>query len=130
MDAIPHEQADLVEQIRRAIGPLLPQLSDGDQIEVQTDRGKLLICFHDQTLTQCEQDIINVLRSAGRKMTRKEIIAHFATTLKSCWQDDGWSVSTVEHALASLVRRGRLLQRRDRRGYALAEWEERRRLAG
>ena len=69
----------------------------------------------DTPLTPCEEDIIRVLTDAGKKLTRKEVARAFIV------EETLWAESTLANALASLVARGILQNRHDRKGYGLAK---------
>lgn len=91
-------------------------LRPGEPINVSVGGGRLLLEYVTdavEPLTPCEEDIVTVLRRAGRKLTAKEIIAGFEG-IGACWGN-----STVWQALASLVAKGVLVNRKDKRGYSL-----------
>lgn len=67
----------------------------------------------DRPLTACEEDLLAVVRAAGRKITKPEIDLR----LESLGRAHG--ESTVLRSLARLVRIGFLTNAHDRRGYGI-----------
>jgi hypothetical protein len=63
--------------------------------------------------TVCEADLLAVLRAAGRRLTKPEIDRRLEARGR-CHGD-----STIQHALARLVRAGLLVNAYDGRGYGL-----------
>ena len=68
---------------------------------------------------QCRSDVLAAVRDAGRPLTRKEVIR----ALKTAKLRHG--VGTVAKALAELTSAGELVNRRDKCGYRLPEWQPR-----
>lgn len=64
--------------------------------------------------TECERDIVETIRSAGRRLTQPEVIEALAKANKIHGD------STIVKALARMVKDGRLTQVK-RRGYGIAE---------
>lgn len=67
----------------------------------------------------CRQDILAVIRDAGRPITRKQIVKALREARKC------HGPGTVAKALAELTASGELVNPRDKRGYRLAEWPRR-----
>jgi hypothetical protein len=65
---------------------------------------------------QCREDILAVVRTAGKPLTRKEVVR----ALKDTGAKHG--PGTVAKALADLTSTRELVNRRDKRGYRLPEW--------
>lgn len=65
---------------------------------------------------ECRRDILDVLRKAGRPMTRKELVK----ALREAKTAHG--AGTVAKALAELTGGGELVNPKDKRGYRLAAW--------
>jgi hypothetical protein len=63
--------------------------------------------------TVCEADLLAVLRAAGRRLTKPEIDRRLETRGRAHGD------STIQHALARLVRAGLLVNAYDGRGYGL-----------
>ena len=95
------------------------ELRHGSRMEINA--GVVRICLTivsgipDTPLTPCEEDIIRVLTEADRKLTKKEIAQAFEA------EQTLWADSTISNALAEMVNRGILENRRDRKGYGLAK---------
>jgi hypothetical protein len=73
----------------------------------------------DEQLTECERDIIDLIREAGKRLTQAQVKAQLEAAGKIHGD------STVTHALAELTGdKRRLTSKRDEkgRGYGLAEW--------
>jgi hypothetical protein len=68
--------------------------------------------------TECKADVVEVVRAAGRALTRKEIIR----ALKSAGKDHG--PGTVAKALADLTAAGALVNPKDKKGYRLGGWRK------
>jgi hypothetical protein len=68
---------------------------------------------------RCREDILAVVRAAGRPLTRKEVVR----ALKDAGADHG--AGTVAKALADLTRRKELVNLKDKRGYRLPGWVRR-----
>jgi hypothetical protein len=64
----------------------------------------------------CKEDIVGVVRAAGRPVTRKEVVK----ALRAAGKDHG--PGTVAKALADLTASGELVNPKDKRGYRLPEW--------
>jgi hypothetical protein len=64
----------------------------------------------------CKADIIEMVRAAGKALTRKEIIK----SLKSAGRSHG--PGTVAKALADLTAAGDLVNPKDKKGYRPAGW--------
>lgn len=71
-------------------------------------------------LSEAEERIIGVIRSAGQRLVTKQVMAELRQVYGAA------SEGTTKVTLAGLVRRGLLSNRRDVRpnGYGLPEWEE------
>jgi hypothetical protein len=69
---------------------------------------------------RCKQDIIDLLGSVGRPLTRKEVVR----ALKDA--ERGHGEGTIAKALADLTSSEQLVNTRDGRGYRLADWARRR----
>jgi hypothetical protein len=65
---------------------------------------------------RCREDVVAVVSSASRPLTRKEIVR----ALKDA--KAGHGVGTIAKALAELTATGELVNSRDRRGYRLPSW--------
>lgn len=65
---------------------------------------------------RCREDILAVVRAAGRPLTRKEVVR----ALKDAGADHG--AGTVAKALADLTRMKELVNLKDKRGYRLPGW--------
>ncbi|HEY1190713.1 MAG TPA: hypothetical protein VGE74_23985 [Gemmata sp.] len=65
---------------------------------------------------ECRTDILDVVRAAGRPLTRKEVIRG----LKLAGKVHG--PSTVAKALADLTTAGALINPKDKKGYRLPGW--------
>ena len=63
--------------------------------------------------TACEADLLAILRSAGRRLTKPEIDQRLEARGRAHGD------STIQHALARLVRAGLLVNAYDGRGYGL-----------
>jgi hypothetical protein len=68
---------------------------------------------------RCREDVLGVVRVAGRALTRKEIVK----ALRDAGTPHG--PSTVGKALADLTADGTLINPRDKCGYRLPEWPRR-----
>lgn len=68
----------------------------------------------------CRADVLELVRDAGRSLTRKEVVRGLRDAGK------GHGPGTVAKARADLTAAGELLNPRDKRGYRLAEWPRRR----
>jgi hypothetical protein len=68
---------------------------------------------------RCRADVQDVIRRAGRPITRKEVIK----ALRAAGVSHG--PGTVSKALADLTAAGELVNPRDKRGYRLPEWPRR-----
>lgn len=67
----------------------------------------------------CRQDILALVRDAGRPLTRKQVVRG----LKDAKKPHG--LGTVAKALAELTASGELVNPKDKRGYRLAAWPRR-----
>jgi hypothetical protein len=65
---------------------------------------------------QCKEDVLLVIRAAGRPLTRKEVVK----ALRAVGTPHG--TGTVNKALADLTAAGELINPRDRRGYRMPDW--------
>jgi hypothetical protein len=65
---------------------------------------------------RCREDVLAVVRAAGRPLTRKEVVR----ALREVGNDHG--AGTVAKALADLTAAGTLVNLRDKRGYRLRDW--------
>ena len=65
---------------------------------------------------RCREDILVVVRAAGRPLTRKRV----GRALREAGSDHG--AGTVAKALADLTRRKELVNLKDKRGYRLPGW--------
>jgi hypothetical protein len=68
--------------------------------------------------TECKADIVEVVRAAGKALTRKEIVK----ALRFAGKQHG--VGTVAKALADLTATGELVNPQDKKGYRLAGWRK------
>ena len=68
---------------------------------------------------QCREDVLAVVRRAGRAVTRKEVIR----ALRAAGTSHG--PGTVSKALADLTACGELVNPRDKRGYRMPDWPRR-----
>jgi hypothetical protein len=68
---------------------------------------------------RCREDVLAVVRRAGRAITRKEVIK----ALRAAGLSHG--PGTVSKALADLTAAGELVNPRDKRGYRLPDWPRR-----
>lgn len=66
---------------------------------------------------RCRADILAVVQSAGRPMTRKEVFRALKQNI------EGHGAGTVAKALADLTRSGELINYKDKRGYRLPRWQ-------
>jgi hypothetical protein len=64
----------------------------------------------------CREDILAVLRAAGRPLTRKQVVKALREAKA------GHGLGTVAKALAELTRAGELVNPQDKRGYRLPGW--------
>lgn len=78
-------------------------------IVIEPDPHSIPILTADQIPTQCEADILRVLRDAGKRLLRPEIVRQL---------DNDHGESTVTRSLARLVKLGKV-QHVVRRGYCL-----------
>jgi Penicillinase repressor len=109
------------ERVERALLELYARfardLRPGEPINVSAGGGRLLLELIVETverLSPCEEDIVFVIRKAGgRKLTKKEVVVALDAV------DLIWGESTVWQALAALVAKGVLVNKKDKRGYAL-----------
>jgi len=67
----------------------------------------------------CKADVVQVVRAAGRSLTRKEVLK----ALKAGGKKHG--PGTVAKALADLTAAGTLVNLKDKRGYLFPEWKKR-----
>jgi hypothetical protein len=65
---------------------------------------------------ECRQDVVEVVRAAGRPLTSKEVVR----ALRKANRPHG--PGTVAKALADLTAAGELVNPRDKRGYRLPTW--------
>lgn len=89
-------------------------LHRGSRMEAAVGNVRIaLVVLTDDRLTDCESDILRIVTAAGRKLRRKDIVAAL--------EAEGilWGESTIANALAALVARQVLVNRRDKRGYGL-----------
>jgi hypothetical protein len=68
---------------------------------------------------RCREDVLEVVRRAGRAVTRKEVIR----ALRAAGLPHG--PGTVSKALADLTAAGELVNPRDKRGYRMPDWPRR-----
>jgi hypothetical protein len=68
---------------------------------------------------ECKEDVVEVVRAAGRPLTRKQVVKG----LRAAGKDHG--ASTVAKALAELTAAGELVNRKDMKGYRLPDWMRR-----
>jgi hypothetical protein len=66
--------------------------------------------------TECKVDIVEVVGTAGRALTRKEVIRALRLAGKA------HGAGTVAKALADLTATGELVNPKDKRGYRLPAW--------
>jgi hypothetical protein len=66
----------------------------------------------------CKADIVEVIKTVGKALTRKEVIR----ALKSAGKNHG--PGTVAKALADLTAAGELVNPKDKKGYRLADWRK------
>jgi len=66
---------------------------------------------------ECRADILEVVRAAGRPLTRKEVVRDLKLAGKS------HGPSTVAKALADLTAAGALVNPKDKKGYRLPGWQ-------
>lgn len=71
------------------------------------------------TRVQCRQDVVEVVRAAGRPLTSKEVVR----ALRDAGRPHG--AGTVAKALADLTAVGELVNPRDKQGYRLPKWPRR-----
>jgi len=64
----------------------------------------------------CQEDIVEVVRNAGRAVTRKQIVR----ALRVAGKEHG--PGTVAKALADLTAAGELVNPKDKKGYRLPRW--------
>jgi hypothetical protein len=69
----------------------------------------------------CRADVVEVVRSAARALTRKEVVK----ALKLAGKKHG--PGTVAKALADLTSTGELVNLKDKKGYRMPEWKRRQR---
>lgn len=67
----------------------------------------------------CREDILSVIRAAGKPLTRKELVRALREARA------GHGPGTVAKALADLTTAGDLVNPKDKKGYRLAEWPKR-----
>lgn len=68
---------------------------------------------------ECKRDVVEVVRAAGRPLTRKEVLKELRAANKS------HGAGTVAKALAELARTVELVNPKDKKGYRLPEWPRR-----
>ncbi len=116
--------------LRAAAGELLKLLADFPELPLrvtQADgRVACMIQVWDATRVMptvrrgervgCKKDILDLVREAGRPLTRKEVVKAFRGR---------HGPGTVAKALADLTSAGELMNPKDKRGYRMPEWAHR-----
>jgi hypothetical protein len=94
---------------------LIIRLRDGRSIKLPAPQASAVPRV---MLTECETDILAVIKAAGRRLTAEEIKEHLERALHIHGD------STIEHALARLVKTGLVDNKRDARGRGYGIIEE------
>lgn len=112
LDAAPQDDEPPEAGTETQVATLREQMADFRE-EANDGRGPLYSA-------KCAESIVNLLRTAGKRMTMNELADKFFG------QPDEWSYSAISHTAPVMMREGVLDSKRDARGkgYGLPEWSE------